>query len=66
MIAMTLDWANMKNWTNLNFATLAIVLKSVVTGWRNLIKYKDKYKDLMKQEIVDDNIKMKIPDEIAT
>ena len=27
----TLNWANMKNWTNLNFAMLAIVLKSVVT-----------------------------------
>ena len=28
---VTLNWANMKNWTNLNFAMLAIVLKSVVT-----------------------------------
>ena len=28
---LTLDWANRENWTNLNFAILAIVLKSVVT-----------------------------------
>ena len=28
---LTMDWANMKKWTNLNFAMLAIVLKSVVT-----------------------------------
>ena len=26
----------------------------------------DKYKDLMKREVVVDNIKMEIPDEIAT
>ena len=32
---VTLNWANMKNWTNLNFAMLATVLKSVVTVRRN-------------------------------
>ena len=32
---LTLDWANRENWTNLNFAILAIVLKSVVTVRRN-------------------------------
>ena len=32
---LTLDWANLKIWTNLNFAMLAIVLKSVVTVRRN-------------------------------
>ena len=32
---VTLNWANMKNWINLNFAMLAIVLKSVVTVRQN-------------------------------
>ena len=32
---LTLDWANMKNWTNLSFAMLVIILKSVVTVRRN-------------------------------
>ena len=32
---LTLDWANWENWANLNFAILAVVLKSVVTVQRN-------------------------------
>ena len=51
----------------MNFAILSIVLKSVFTVQKKLNKLKtDKYYHPIKREVVDDNMKMEVSDEIAT